>query len=154
MQANKKTVSEKVTEVPAKKSETKAEVSKNKEAAQNNGKKTASKNIRVNLDKIDNLLNLFEEVVIDRSRLEVLVSSIDNSDLRETVEHLSRVSSDMQSLILAMRMVPIEQVFNRFPRMIRQLSKDLNKKIALEIKGAETEVDRTVIDEIVIRWSI
>ncbi|MFC4663362.1 chemotaxis protein CheA [Oceanobacillus aidingensis] len=148
VQANKKTVSEKVTEVPAKKSETKAEVSKNKEAAQNNGKKTASKNIRVNLDKIDNLLNLFEEVVIDRSRLEVLVSSIDNSDLRETVEHLSRVSSDMQSLILAMRMVPIEQVFNRFPRMIRQLSKDLNKKIALEIKGAETEVDRTVIDEI------
>lgn len=148
VQANKKTVSEKVTEVPAKKSESKAEVSKNKEAAQNNGKKTASKNIRVNLDKIDNLLNLFEEVVIDRSRLEVLVSSIDNSDLRETVEHLSRVSSDMQSLILAMRMVPIEQVFNRFPRMIRQLSKDLNKKIALEIKGAETEVDRTVIDEI------
>lgn len=126
----------------------KIEISGKKEATKNNGKKTASKNIRVNLDKIDDLLNLFEEVVIDRSRLEVLVSSMDNGDLRETVEHLSRVSSDMQSLILAMRMVPIEQVFNRFPRMIRQLSKDLNKKIALEIKGADTEVDRTVIDEI------
>lgn len=121
-------------------SESKPQVPQKNNTTQNNVKKTASKNIRVNLDKIDNLLNLFEEVVIDRSRLEVLVSSIDNSDLRETVEHLSRVSSDMQSLILAMRMVPIEQVFNRFPRMIRQLSKDLNKKIALEIKGAETEV--------------
>lgn len=129
-------------------SESKPQAAQKNNTAPNNGKKTTSKNIRVNLDKIDNLLNLFEEVVIDRSRLEVLVSSIDNNDLRETVEHLSRVSSDMQSLILAMRMVPIEQVFNRFPRMIRQLSKDLNKKIALEIKGAETEVDRTVIDEI------
>ncbi|MFD1417001.1 chemotaxis protein CheA [Oceanobacillus jeddahense] len=148
VQTDEKPVIEKVTEVPVKKSEPKKEAPKNKDTAQNNGKKTASKNIRVNLDKIDNLLNLFEEVVIDRSRLEVLVSSIDNGDLRETVEHLSRVSSDMQSLILAMRMVPIEQVFNRFPRMIRQLSKGLNKKIALEIKGAETEVDRTVIDEI------
>ncbi|WP_152655269.1 chemotaxis protein CheA [Oceanobacillus sp. CFH 90083] len=143
-----KSDSKKVTEVPVRKSDSNTKAPKKNDMAQNNEKKTASKNIRVNLDKIDNLLNLFEEVVIDRSRLEVLVSSIDNGDLRETVEHLSRVSSDMQSLILAMRMVPIEQVFNRFPRMIRQLSKDLNKKIALEIKGAETEVDRTVIDEI------
>ncbi|MEK4297888.1 chemotaxis protein CheA [Oceanobacillus sp. FSL W8-0428] len=147
-QKDGKPAPEKANKVHAEVSESKPQVPQKNNTTQNNVKKTASKNIRVNLDKIDNLLNLFEEVVIDRSRLEVLVSSIDNSDLRETVEHLSRVSSDMQSLILAMRMVPIEQVFNRFPRMIRQLSKDLNKKIALEIKGAETEVDRTVIDEI------
>ncbi|GIO23850.1 chemotaxis protein CheA [Oceanobacillus sp. J11TS1] len=141
-------VPEMKAEAPVEKNRSEANKSGKNESEKDNGKKTTSKNIRVNLDKIDDLLNLFEEVVIDRSRLEVLVSSMDNSDLRETVEHLSRVSSDMQSLILAMRMVPIEQVFNRFPRMIRQLSKDLNKKIALEIKGAETEVDRTVIDEI------
>ncbi|MFD1067716.1 chemotaxis protein CheW [Oceanobacillus locisalsi] len=147
-QVDKQPVREKVIEVPVKKDKPRTDVSQKKEAVSNSGKKATSKNIRVNLDKIDNLLNLFEEVVIDRSRLEVLVSSIDNNDLRETVEHLSRVSSDMQSLILAMRMVPIEQVFNRFPRMIRQLAKDLNKKINLEIKGADTEVDRTVIDEI------
>lgn len=147
---NKPAVKEDIPESPSV-SEVKMEKTpevKKKQAPAKKDTKAASKNIRVNLDKIDNLLNLFEEVVIDRSRLEVLVGSVDNSDLRETVEHLSRVSSDMQSLILAMRMVPIEQVFNRFPRMIRQLSKDLNKKIALEIKGAETEVDRTVIDEI------
>ncbi|BAC14499.1 two-component sensor histidine kinase [Oceanobacillus iheyensis HTE831] len=109
---------------------------------------SSSRTIRVNLEKIDDLLNLFEEVVIDRSRLEVISETIEDTDLKETVEHMSRVSSDMQSLILAMRMVPIEQVFNRFPRMIRGLSKDLNKQISLEIIGADTELDRTVIDEI------
>ncbi|MFS0750767.1 chemotaxis protein CheA [Oceanobacillus sp. 1P07AA] len=109
---------------------------------------SSSRTIRVNLEKIDDLLNLFEEVVIDRSRLEVISETIEDIDLKETVEHMSRVSSDMQSLILAMRMVPIDQVFNRFPRMIRGLSKDLNKQISLEIIGADTELDRTVIDEI------
>ena len=108
----------------------------------------ASKTIRVNLEKIDNLLNLFEEVVIDRSRLEVIAEGMENQELTDTVEHISRVSSDMQSLILAMRMVPIDQVFNRFPRMIRGLAKDLGKHIDLEIIGADTELDRTVIDEI------
>ncbi|RDW15638.1 chemotaxis protein CheA [Oceanobacillus chungangensis] len=108
----------------------------------------ATKTIRVNLERIDDLLNLFEEVVIDRSRLEVISEGINNPDLLETVEHMGRVSSDMQSLILAMRMVQIEQVFNRFPRMIRGLARDLDKKINLEIIGAETELDRTVIDEI------
>ncbi|WP_087972542.1 chemotaxis protein CheA [Oceanobacillus rekensis] len=107
-----------------------------------------SKTIRVNLEKIDDLLNLFEEVVIDRSRLEVIAESLSNQALTDTVEHMRRVSTDMQSLILAMRMVPIEQVFNRFPRMIRGLARDLNKKINLEIIGADTELDRTVIDEI------
>ena len=108
----------------------------------------ASKTIRVNLEKIDNLLNLFEEVVIDRSRLEVIAEGMENQELTDTVEHISRVSSDMQSLILAMRMVPIDQGFNRFPRMIRGLAKDLGKHIDLEIIGADTELDRTVIDEI------
>lgn len=125
-------------------------VSKKEEHSKNKSEKRASssRTIRVNLEKIDDLLNLFEEVVIDRSRLEVISETIEVSDLKETVEHMSRVSSDMQSLILAMRMVPIEQVFNRFPRMIRGLSKDLNKQISLEIIGADTELDRTVIDEI------
>jgi two-component system chemotaxis sensor kinase CheA len=61
---------------------------------------------------------------------------------------MSRISGDLQNIILNMRMVPIETVFNRFPRMVRQLARDLNKKINLEIVGAETELDRTVIDEI------
>ncbi|MEC5422903.1 chemotaxis protein CheA [Virgibacillus sp. C22-A2] len=128
-----------------------AAVSKEETSIESNGvqgKQGSSKTIRVNLERIDDLMNLFEEVVIDRSRLEDIAKRTDNQELVETVEHMSRVSEDMQSLILTMRMVPVEQVFNRFPRMVRGLAKDLDKKIKLEIIGAETELDRTVIDEI------
>src|SRR5699024_11691557 len=61
---------------------------------------------------------------------------------------MSRVSSDLQNIILTMRMVPIDTVFNRFPRMIRQLARDLHKEVDVEIVGADTELDRTVIEEI------
>ena len=109
---------------------------------------TSSKTIRVNIERLDILMNLFEELVIDRGRLEQISRDLNNSELNETVERMSRISGDLQNIILNMRMVPVETVFNRFPRMIRQLAKDLNKKIHLEIVGAETELDRTVIDEI------
>ncbi len=107
-----------------------------------------SKTIRVNIERIDHLMNLFEEVIIDRSRLEDLSKKYIDQELNETVENMTRVTEDMQGLLLAMRMVPIDQVFNRFPRMVRDLSKDLHKKISLEIIGSDTELDRTVIDEI------
>jgi len=119
-----------------------------KSADENKNKKKTNKTIRMNLERIDELLNLFQEVVINRSRLEVISEDLENKNLSETVEQMNRVTSDMQELILTMRMVQVEQVFNRFPRMIRSLSKDLDKKINLEITGSETEVDRTVIDEI------
>lgn len=108
----------------------------------------SSKTIRVNIERLDSLMNLFEELVIDRGRLEQISKDLKNSELNETVEHMSRISGDLQTIILNMRMVPVETVFNRFPRMVRQLAKDLNKKIHLSVTGAETELDRTVIDEI------
>ncbi|GEM00791.1 two-component system, chemotaxis family, sensor kinase CheA [Halolactibacillus halophilus] len=108
----------------------------------------SSKTIRVNIDRLDALMNLFEELVIDRGRLEQISATLKNNELQETVEHMSRISGDLQNIILKMRMVPVDQVFNRFPRMVRQLAKDLNKDIDLQIYGAETELDRTVIDEI------
>ncbi|MCA0969120.1 chemotaxis protein CheA [Halobacillus litoralis] len=111
-------------------------------------KQVANKTIRINIDRLDVLMNLFEELVIDRGRLEQISNELNHNELQETVERMSRISGDLQSIILNMRMVPIEQVFNRFPRMVRQLSRDLNKKIDLQIVGAETELDRTVIDEI------
>ncbi|GIP62067.1 chemotaxis protein CheA [Virgibacillus pantothenticus] len=119
-----------------------------KETKQRSSKGVANKTIRVNIDRLDVLMNLFEELVVDRGRLEQLAADLDNKDLQDTVEHMSRVSSDLQSIILTMRMVPIEQVFNRFPRMIRQVARELNKQVEVEIIGAETELDRTVIDEI------
>ncbi len=107
-----------------------------------------SRTIRVDIDRLDVLMNLFSELLIDRSRLEQLAYEVKRSDLTETVEHMSRVSSDLQNIVLKLRMVQIDSVFNRFPRMIRDLAKSLDKKIDLVIVGAETELDRTVIDEI------
>jgi two-component system, chemotaxis family, sensor kinase CheA len=107
-----------------------------------------SKTIRVNIERLDILMNLFEELVIDRGRLQSIAAELNHNELNESVERMSRVSSDLQNIILNMRMVPVETVFNRFPKMVRQLSRDLNKKVKLDIIGAETELDRTVIDEI------
>ncbi|WP_419958213.1 chemotaxis protein CheW [Psychrobacillus psychrotolerans] len=108
----------------------------------------SSKTIRVNIERLDVLMNLFEELVIDRGRLQSISEELHNSELDETVERMSRITGDLQNIILNMRMVPVETVFNRFPKMVRQLARDLNKKINLEVIGAETELDRTVIDEI------
>lgn len=110
--------------------------------------KQSSKTIRVNIERLDILMNLFEELVIDRGRLEQISQDLKDQELHETVERMSRTTGDLQNIILNMRMVPVETVFNRFPRMVRQLARDLNKKINLEIVGADTELDRTVIDEI------
>ncbi|MBH5316621.1 chemotaxis protein CheA [Paenibacillus sp. GSMTC-2017] len=107
-----------------------------------------AKTIRVDIERLDTLMNLFSELLIDRVRLEQLASEIKRVDLTETVEHMSRVSSDLQNIVLKLRMVPVDSVFNRFPRMIRDLAKTLDKKIELDIIGADTELDRTVIDEI------
>ncbi|WP_040758244.1 chemotaxis protein CheA [Sporosarcina newyorkensis] len=109
---------------------------------------SSNKTIRVNIDRLDILMNLFEELVIDRGRLQSIASELHNPELNESVERMTRVSGDLQNIILNMRMVPVETVFNRFPKMVRTLARDLNKKINLEIIGAETELDRTVIDEI------
>ena len=118
------------------------------QSTQHSSGKAANKTIRVNIERLDILLNLFEELVIDRGRLEQISSELNNQELQETVDRMSRTTGDLQSIILNMRMVPIEMVFNRFPRMVRQVSRDLQKVVKFEIIGAETELDRTVIDEI------
>lgn len=107
-----------------------------------------SRTIRVDIERLDVLMNLFSELLIDRVRLESLAEEVKRQDLIETVEHMARVSTDLQNIVLKLRMVPVESVFNRFPRMIRDLAKSLEKKVNLNITGADTELDRTVIDEI------
>ena len=125
-----------------------ASQSDNNESKNHSAGKATSKTIRVNIERLDILLNLFEELVIDRGRLEQISSELNNQELQETVDRMSRITGDLQNIILNMRMVPIDTVFNRFPRMVRQIARDLHKKVNLEIIGAETELDRTVIDEI------
>lgn len=112
------------------------------------GMQRATKTIRVNIDRLDKLMNLFSELVIDRGRLDQIARALNHQELLETVEHMSRISSDLQDLILTMRMVPVEQVFNRFPKMVRSVARELGKEVELVMSGAETELDRTVIDEI------
>ena len=128
------------------------DVVKNEEASSQKSqaptKHAASKTIRVSIERLDILMNLFEELVIDRGRLQSIATEVSHSELNETVERMSRTMGDLQNIVLTMRMIPIETVFNRFPKMVRTLSRDLKKKINLEIIGAETELDRTVIDEI------
>ncbi len=134
--------------VPSEKAINNSNQSKNNESKNHSAGKATSKTIRVNIERLDILLNLFEELVIDRGRLEQISSELNNQELQETVDRMSRITGDLQNIILNMRMVPIDTVFNRFPRMVRQIARDLHKKVNLEIIGAETELDRTVIDEI------
>ncbi|MFD6510833.1 MULTISPECIES: chemotaxis protein CheW [unclassified Bacillus (in: firmicutes)] len=110
--------------------------------------KVENRSIRVQLEKIERLMNMFEESVIERGRIDELAETIQNKELIEHLNRLGDISKDIQNVLLNMRMVPIETVFNRFPRMVRMLAKDLGKKIDLQIKGEDTEVDKIVIDEI------
>ncbi|MBP1155987.1 MULTISPECIES: chemotaxis protein CheA [unclassified Paenibacillus] len=119
-----------------------------KKSVNSGGTPVGGRTIRVDIERLDTLMNLFSELLIDRVRLEQLASEVRRSDLTETVEHMARVSSDLQSIVLKLRMVPVDSVFNRFPRMIRDVAKTLDKKVDLIITGADTELDRTVVDEI------
>lgn len=112
------------------------------------GRKKSHQSVRVDLERIDKLMNMVSELVIYRTRLEQIVVDHKSSDLTETLEQVGRTTTDLQDLVMKIRMLPLDTVFNRFPRMIRDISVELNKEINFVIEGAETELDRTVIDEI------
>lgn len=114
----------------------------------NNTSKRAHQSVRVDLQRIDKLMNMVSELVIYRTRLEQIVIDDKSQELIETLEQVERTTSDLQDLVMKIRMLPLEVVFNRFPRMIRDLSLELKKEINFVIEGSETELDRTVIDEI------
>ena len=104
--------------------------------------------LRVDAEKLDSLLNLVGELVINKTRLQQIGLTNQLQELSEAIEQMDRVTTDLQSVVMKLRMVPVSQVFNRFPRMVRDLSHSLGKEINLIIQGEETELDRTVIDEI------
>ena len=111
-------------------------------------KSHASQSVRVDIDKLDILMNLMGELVINKVRIEQIGQTHRIAELTETLEQMDRVTTDLQNIVMKVRMVPVSQVFNRFPRMVRDVTKELNKEINLTIEGEETELDRTVIDEI------
>lgn len=110
--------------------------------------KKAHQSVRVDLQRIDTLMNMVSELVIYRTRLEQIVVNNKSPELIETLEQVERTTSDLQDLVMKIRMLPLDVVFNRFPRMMRDLAVDLGKEIEFIIEGSETELDRTVIDEI------
>jgi len=115
------------------------------------GSKTSIKSVqsvRVNIERLDSLMNLVGELIINKIRLMQLARVHKLDSLEETLASLDRLTNDLQEEIMASRMVPIDQIFNRFPRMVRDLAKKEEKEIDLIMEGGDIELDRTVLDEI------
>ena len=114
------------------------------------GKPVVNRTVRVDIEKLDVLMNLVSELIIAKNSL-VSASGQEqgtHSGFNEQIEYLESVTTNLHESVMKVRMVPIESVVNKFPRMIRDLSKTLNKKMELYMTGEETELDRTVVDEI------
>ncbi|MBZ2173853.1 chemotaxis protein CheA [Schnuerera sp. xch1] len=121
---------------------------KNDKSKTNKKNNRIGKTVRVDIERLDNLMNLVSELIIIRTRMNDLSEISNNDNMTEAIEYLERITTSLHDSVMKVRMVPVERVFNRFPRMVRDLSKELNKKVNLEMQGKDTEVDRTVIDEI------
>ncbi|MBI3584784.1 MAG: chemotaxis protein CheA [Nitrospinae bacterium] len=112
--------------------------------------------IRVDINRLDNVMNLVGEMVLGRNRLLQLVSKLEQQyedseiigTLNETASHITLITTDLQLAVMKTRMQPIKKVFSKFPRMVRDMSRDLGKEINLELIGEETELDKSVIEEI------
>jgi len=104
--------------------------------------------IRVDIEKLDSLMNLVSELIIVKNRIQGIFQNQNDLEAMESLEYLTRVTTEIHEAVTKVRMVPVEMVFNRFPRVVRDLARDTGKKVRLNIVGAETEVDRTIADEI------
>ncbi|MCR5673919.1 MAG: chemotaxis protein CheA [Lachnospiraceae bacterium] len=113
------------------------------------GKPAVNRTVRVDIEKLDVLMNLVSELIIAKNSLVSFATSENShSGFNEQIEYLESVTTNLHESVMKVRMVPIESVVNKFPRMIRDLSKKLNKQMELHMSGEETELDRTVVDEI------
>ena len=155
-------VSEETQKAPEKKEEkapaAKTETAKPKASndsqkqAVSHKKATTSRTVRVDIEKLDMLMNQVSELIIAKNSL-VAMSSSDgennnNQSFHEQIEYLERITTNLHESVMKVRMVPIESVTQKYPRMIRDLSRTLNKKMNLVITGEDTELDRTVVDQI------
>ncbi|MHB9093150.1 MAG: chemotaxis protein CheW [Eubacteriales bacterium] len=124
--------------------------------AAKNGAKKANRTVRVDVELLDSLMNLVGELVIDRTRLFQILGNLEinyemdevSQDLGRTSVHIARVTTQLQEQIMKARMLPVENLFNKFPRMVRDLSQKAGKEIDFVMTGQETELDRSIIEEI------
>ncbi len=150
----KEKTAEKKEEKP--KQETKPSKETKKEAPKK--KKTEKKEevIRVDVERVETLMNLVGELVLDRNRIVKLASSLepkygDNEIVEELIDSItgmSRTVSDLQDAVMKLRMQPVKKIFSKFPRIVRDLAKKLNKKVNLVLEGEDTEIDRSILDKL------
>ncbi|RKM58935.1 chemotaxis protein CheA [Butyrivibrio sp. XB500-5] len=114
------------------------------------GKPVVNRTVRVDIEKLDVLMNLVSELIIAKNSLISAANSsgVSNGNVNEQIEYLESVTTNLHESVMKVRMVPIESVLQKFPRMIRDLNKTLGKKMELTMTGEDTEMDRTVVDEI------
>ncbi|MHB0869885.1 MAG: chemotaxis protein CheW [Chloroflexota bacterium] len=126
-------------------------------SSKSDGSRSSSlgKTVRIDVARLDDLLNLVGELVIDRTRLTQLGTELQSKyddlsvgDLTETSQHIGRIVDDLQESIMKARMLPVESLFNRLPRVVRDLAQRSGKKIDFVVEGRETELDRSVIEEL------
>jgi two-component system chemotaxis sensor kinase CheA len=118
--------------------------------------KVIDKTVRIDVERLDELMNLVGELVLGRNRLTQIVSGIVERfegeslarELMDTIAQVDYLTSELQAVVMRARMMPIAKVFSKFPRIVRDLSRDLNKEVELLIYGEETEVDKSVIESI------
>lgn len=153
LERQREKVASEAAEPKAEKTETKQnataqEPHKHQDASPKTAGKAGSRTVRVDIGRLDKLMNLVGELVIGRARIERLVQESRLKAFEEPLSQLGRISGDIQELVTKLRMVPVSMVFDRLPRLVRDLSRQMGKDIQLQVEGAETELDRTVIDEI------
>ncbi|MHB1297703.1 MAG: chemotaxis protein CheA [Gemmatimonadaceae bacterium] len=107
-----------------------------------------ARHVRIELSRLDSLLNLIGELVIVRGRLQALTRPVANPSLQEAMADATRLIGDLQAEIMTSRLVPVGQVFDRFPRLVRDVARQLGKDVLFSIEGKEIELDRSVLDEI------
>ena len=110
--------------------------------------------IRVDVERVEALMNLVGELVLDRNRIVKLASSLQQKEdplveeLIESINGMSRTVSDLQDAVMKLRMQPVKKIFSKFPRVVRDLAKKLNKKVQLILEGEDTEIDRSILDKL------
>jgi two-component system chemotaxis sensor kinase CheA len=107
---------------------------------------SAARTVRVDAERLDALMHSMGELVIHRTAVEALTSALDVPGLQQSMQELTRSSQALQSMVMQVRMIPVDVVFLRFPRLVRDLSGKLGKEVKLNLVGSETELDRTVVD--------
>ncbi len=135
-------------EIVAKTTVKKEEVQKILKKKQKSKKIQIASTIRVKTDKLDKLINLIGEMVISVSRISMIAQETGNKDIINSTAELNRISRDLQEQIMMVRMVPLESTFKRFYRVVRDLANSQKKNIELHISGEETELDKTMIEQI------